>query len=45
MMLPKAKMINMPHEISLAERVVQMRHTCGTNEIVVSVPAMRPSIS
>ena len=43
--VPLANTVNMPHEISCADRVCAIRNTCGMKEIVVNVPATTPSKS
>ena len=42
---PTARIANMPHEISYADRVRRMRTTCGTNAMVVRAPASKPNAS
>src|SRR5258708_25152963 len=41
--IPAAKLTSMPQEMSSQRRVRQALSTCGTKEIVVSVPATNPS--
>jgi len=43
--VPIVNTATMPHDRSRAERVCQIRQTCGTNDAVVRVPARRPSVS
>ena len=43
--VPTVNTATMPHDKSRAERVCQIFQTCGMNEAVVSVPAIRPSVS
>ena len=43
--VPTVNTATMPHDKSRAERVCQIFKTCGMNDAVVSVPAMRPRVS
>ena len=43
--VPTVNTATMPHDKSRAERVCQIFRTCGMKDAVVSVPAMRPSVS
>lgn len=43
--VPIVNTATIAHDRSRAERVVQIFQTCGTNEAVVSVPAISPKVS
>lgn len=43
--VPNVNTATIAHDRSRAERVVQIFHTCGTNDAVVRVPAIRPRVS
>ena len=43
--VPTVNTATMPHDRSRADRVFQIFQTCGMKDAVVSVPAMRPTVS